>query len=289
MLRNPWMKFYPADWRADPALRMCSIAARGLWIEMLCVMHEAEPYGSLLVKGAPISTRQLGQLAGITQDEAEALLGELDAAGVFSREDNGTVYSRRMRSDHAKAQQDKLNGKGGGNPALKRGVNPQDNGGDKAQKLEARESESERKKERGGSPRGDLLPLDLEAMQNRARKFERFWQLYPHKVGKRDAIKAFDLALRAGKVPFEQLMEGLERYVHKTDDRPWCNPGTWLRQGRWEDQPASNNGGGHGRGPTIIDALDRQRARIQQFRQERGSSGVDYQPDLGPNGGLPAK
>jgi len=48
---NPWMKFYPADWRSDPMLRLCSLAARGLWAEMICLMHEAEPYGSLLVNG----------------------------------------------------------------------------------------------------------------------------------------------------------------------------------------------------------------------------------------------
>jgi hypothetical protein len=29
------------------------------------------------------------------------------------------------------------------------------------------------------------------------------------------------------------------RYAAKTDDRPWCNPETWINQGRWEDRPAS--------------------------------------------------
>ena len=50
-----WFKFYPSDWRADPALRMCSIAARGLWMEMLCVMHEATPRGSLLINGKRVA------------------------------------------------------------------------------------------------------------------------------------------------------------------------------------------------------------------------------------------
>jgi hypothetical protein len=48
---RPWMKFYPADWRADPMLRVCSIGARGLWIELLALMHESERYGHLLVNG----------------------------------------------------------------------------------------------------------------------------------------------------------------------------------------------------------------------------------------------
>lgn len=136
--RKPWMKFYPSDWRADAMLRLCSIAARGLWAEMMCIMHEAERYGSLLVNGKRIDKRQLAGLAGITEKECTALLIELEGHGVFSRDDDGTIYSRRMRRDFEKAERDKENGKSGGNPSLKGGVNPQDNGGDKAQRPEAR-------------------------------------------------------------------------------------------------------------------------------------------------------
>ena len=59
-MSGPWMKFYPSDWRADPALRMCSLGARGLWAEMMCIMHEAEPYGCLLVNGQAIGEKQTG-------------------------------------------------------------------------------------------------------------------------------------------------------------------------------------------------------------------------------------
>lgn len=70
--------------------------------------------------------------------------------------------------------------------------------------------------------------------------FDSFWAIYPHKVGKRDARRAFEAALQ--RVDFETLMAGLSRYAAKTDDRPWCNPATWLRQDRWADQPAMANG-----------------------------------------------
>ncbi len=138
----PWMKFYPSDWRADPALRMCSVGARGLWMEMLCVMHEAEPRGSLLVNGRAVSDRQLAGLSGCSIDELAGLLQELEEAGVFSRTDDGVIFSRRMRRDDEKAERDKANGRTGGNPSLKKekaGVNPPDNGVDKAQKPEARD------------------------------------------------------------------------------------------------------------------------------------------------------
>jgi hypothetical protein len=42
---RPWMKFYPADWRADPMLRVCSIGARGLWIELLSLCTKASATG----------------------------------------------------------------------------------------------------------------------------------------------------------------------------------------------------------------------------------------------------
>ncbi len=70
--------------------------------------------------------------------------------------------------------------------------------------------------------------------------FGEFWRVYPHKVGKTAALKAFKNAMKS--VAFEQLMVGLHAYVNKTDDRPWCNPATWLNQGRWDDKPAAGNG-----------------------------------------------
>lgn len=142
MSERPWLKWYPADWRADPRLRTCSLASRGLWVEMICLMHEADPYGSLLVNGAPVSEKQLASLVGASARDVRNCLQELEAAGVFSIE-NEIVFSRRMRRDHERAQRDKANGKGGGNPRLKAGVNPPDNGEDKAQRLEARGQSSE--------------------------------------------------------------------------------------------------------------------------------------------------
>lgn len=131
------MKFYPSDWRADPALRSCTIAARGLWVEMLCIMHEATPYGSLLINGARIDKKRLATLAGIRENECTVLLLELEGFGVFSRDDDGTIYSRRMRRDAAKAAKDQSNGRLGGNPKVKAWVNPKVKGEVKAQKPEA--------------------------------------------------------------------------------------------------------------------------------------------------------
>lgn len=83
--------------------------------------------------------------------------------------------------------------------------------------------------------------LNLSAPASFARTrgdgFEQFWSVFPNKVGKADAVKAFLKAQH--RVDFESLMAGLHRYVAKTDDRPWCNPSTWLNQDRWADEPAT--------------------------------------------------
>lgn len=76
-------------------------------------------------------------------------------------------------------------------------------------------------------PKGGSSPAD----------FDQFWSIYPNKVGKRDAEKAFSKAVKRADISI--ILAGLKAYVAKTDDRPWCNPATWLNQDRWEDRPAT--------------------------------------------------
>lgn len=68
---------------------------------------------------------------------------------------------------------------------------------------------------------------------------QQFWTLYPNKVGKGDAMAKLRTVRRNRTVDWTELIAGLRRYVAKTDDRPWCNPATWLHQQRWTDQPAT--------------------------------------------------
>jgi hypothetical protein len=117
-MKQPWFKFYPADWRSDEELRNCGPAARGLWIEMLCLMHKATPYGHLLINGEVLTDMQLAVQTGVPSDQLPTLIGELEKAGVFSRTGKGVIYSRKMVRDEKKAKTAKNNGKNGGNPTL---------------------------------------------------------------------------------------------------------------------------------------------------------------------------
>jgi hypothetical protein len=114
----PWMKFFPQDWRADEKLRLCSLGARGLWIEMLALMHRSERYGHLLIGGQIPTEAQLARLVGAPPDQVTELLAELGSAGVYSRTIKGVIYSRRMIRDSKKAETARKKGKNGGNPSL---------------------------------------------------------------------------------------------------------------------------------------------------------------------------
>lgn len=136
--KHPWFKFFPANWRGNTKLRLCSIGARGLWMEMLCIMHDAEPYGHLLNNGVAVSNKQLAQLAGIQLTEVQKFMCELELAGVYSRTEDKVIFSRKMVRDKEKSEKAKGWGSTGGNPELigddKGRVNPPDKSKDKPQK-----------------------------------------------------------------------------------------------------------------------------------------------------------
>jgi hypothetical protein len=98
-----WSKFWWADWQADAALRMCSLAAQGLWMRYLCMAHAADPIGHVLVNGQRPGARQLAAVFGITEKELTKHTAELEANGVFSRRDDGTIYCRRMVRDEERS------------------------------------------------------------------------------------------------------------------------------------------------------------------------------------------
>jgi hypothetical protein len=98
-VKRPAFQFYPSDWRKDEPLQDCSIAARGLWHEMLCIMHECQPYGHFALHDEAFPDIKAAKRCGVTLGEYKRLLAELEAARVFSRTANGTIYSRRMVKD----------------------------------------------------------------------------------------------------------------------------------------------------------------------------------------------
>jgi hypothetical protein len=116
-----WGKFYWSDWADDPALALCSLAAQGLWMRLLCIAAQGTPYGHVTVNGKPPSMDDLAKLIRPKPKPATVarLIAELQRRGVVERDACGCLVSRRMESDGklagiraeaAKARWDKENG-----------------------------------------------------------------------------------------------------------------------------------------------------------------------------------
>lgn len=89
--------------------------------------------------------------------------------------------------------------------------------------------------------------------------FDEFWEVFPNKVGKEQARKSFEKIEQSKAVDYQSLITAARVYASKTDDRPWCNPGTWLNQHRWTDQPAEQQRNG------LLGALNKFESRFDDF------------------------
>jgi len=104
--------------------------------------------------------------------------------------------------------------------------------------------------------------------------FDVFWKIYPRKVGKQAAQKAFIKALKVAQL--EEILAGAERYANDPNrvDAFTAHPTTWLNAGRWAD-PAL---------PERVKTADEKRAeelRLSKERNEReAEERLRWQQDL---------
>lgn len=138
-MKRPSFQFYPGDWQRDTALRLCSIGARGCWMEMLCIMHQSVPYGYLLHEGRPLQAKHVASLigGGASTEQVQEWIDELEAEGVLARGADGVIYSRRMVRDEGIRQSRAAGGAAGAEHGIKgashgsKGGRPKADTGDK--------------------------------------------------------------------------------------------------------------------------------------------------------------
>lgn len=112
--KRPASQYYWANWLSDTMLQTCSLPARGMWHEMNCLMHQCEPYGHLYRNGKPMQPAQIANLVRVSESICKKLLAELEDAGVFSRDAQGAIFSRRMVRDEAAREARAAGGHAGG-------------------------------------------------------------------------------------------------------------------------------------------------------------------------------
>jgi len=118
MGKLPAFQFYPADWRKDPGIGALSYEQRGIWFEMLCIMHESESRGYLQINGKKIEINVLSRILGLNKQKLSKAIATFIEFKVCSIDDNGVIYSRRMVKDEHIRQVRAEAGKKGGNPRL---------------------------------------------------------------------------------------------------------------------------------------------------------------------------
>jgi hypothetical protein len=224
-----WTKFFWSDWESDPALRLCSLAAQGLWMRMLCIAAAHDPIGYVAVAGRGLDKTSLARMTGCLELEATSLLGELERNGVFSRDRHGRIFSRRMVNDAKKSAIARKNGKFGGNPSLgnKKKKCSLDNQKDKPP-LKTQEPEARSQKEK-----------DTSVNEG----FDDFYMAYPRKVGKGHAEKAYRTACK--KIKPEKLLEAVKIFSASQsgkDPKYIPHPATWLNGERWADDDPPTHG-----------------------------------------------
>jgi len=117
-MKMPYIKFFTRDWLNEKCLRFCSLEARGLWTDIICIMADSDEYGYLIHDGRPMKEEEIAKLISTDKDTLKAPLKELKDRKVYSIDERGCIYSRRMVSDEQKRSKASESGKRGGNPAL---------------------------------------------------------------------------------------------------------------------------------------------------------------------------
>ena len=102
-MRLPAFQFYPSDWMTDPGVRALTHEERGIWMDLLCIMHECEDRGKLALNGLAYPSERLAAQLSIPQAKLQATLNALLQFNVASRDSaSGIIFNRRMVRDEAK-------------------------------------------------------------------------------------------------------------------------------------------------------------------------------------------
>ncbi|MDE1169865.1 MAG: hypothetical protein PW734_01440 [Verrucomicrobium sp.] len=189
-MKMPAFQFYPADWRKDPGVQSMSFHQRGIWFEILCLMHESPVRGVLLLpNGKAMSEESLAHILGLKKQNLTETLSCIMERGVADRDlESGALVNRRMVRDEKLRKMRTEFGKLGGNPILVNG------GGKQAPTIQVNQNStpsssiSSSIKEQVHSPQRDRLPfwpgcledvLAVGANRRMSRaEAEEFWHHY---------------------------------------------------------------------------------------------------------------
>ncbi len=231
----PYLQFFVDDYLADERVSLCSLAAQGLWVRLLCLMHKCDRRGYLQqANGQPYSLLQTARSAGCSTDEVTHLLRELIDSGVASATEHGVLYNRRMVRDERIRQVRSEAGQKGGSTT------------GNLLKQNAKQNSSKHPSKSLECGNGDELPSSFPAGKRKeggvgekgeTAGFAAFWAAFPRKENKAKARESWR-RLNPDKDLQQVILVAIERYRHSEQWQRGVvpHPSTWLNQRRWEDE-----------------------------------------------------
>lgn len=228
MNRDVYFKFFPDSWRADEQLGECPLAARGLWVEMMCLAHKHG--GVVLINGRVPSLEALAKAARTTPREVRQQLHSLLHMGVCSqRVEDGAFYSRRMVRDHERRARNRENGSKGGNPLLSDNPVAEKSVNRVRPTILAVASSS-----------SDSVSSERKELDPHGASFAVFWKRYPNHKAKADALRAWRKLAPSPDLIAEihAALDWQTRQHGWVKDRGQFVPmgATYLNGRRWEDE-----------------------------------------------------
>ena len=228
--KDPAVLFYPEAYLVGT--RLMNYEQKGKYMELLCLQH---------------------QQGHLSEDDMLSICGDRDVK-IFSKftvDDNGCYYNERMEEESIRraryTESRRANGLNGGRPPTNK--NHMLNHMDKD--MDNHMGNHMRNRNRNINKNMDIQDKDNRGVGEEEKeretvknliieRFDRFWSVYPKKVGKGEARKAF-VKLK----PSEELTERMIKAVAEAKKSDmWTrnngqyipNPSTWLNQERWEDE-----------------------------------------------------
>jgi hypothetical protein len=199
-----------------------------VWIDLLCIMAGAEPYGHLSVNNRAMSDAEVSRVIGMDESTYKGILYRLLEKGIPSKTTEGMIYSRRMVREHRKFMTGRVSGlKGGGNPALR--INSENHKPEAINHIP--ETKGGLKVPYKGKKRSEIVYSE---------DFLKFWKEYPNASAKPVAFEAWNKAI--SRPPLADILQAIE--IQKKSEKWRKNDGqyipmasTWLNQCRWDDKP----------------------------------------------------
>jgi uncharacterized protein YdaU (DUF1376 family) len=228
----------PAVVLNDPAFLVMSELAQRAYLIMLLRLWDAKEPGV-----APDDDRALSFLAGLPLESRKDLRHEVEPAFVIS---GGKWRSQVMVATYL---------------AQKKYVEDRRRGG-RATQTQRKLSTSSAQAEHKLSSKDVDVDVDVDVDSEKTLKptpssptdvggwpgqFERFWESYPKKVGKKAAFRTW-MRLTPHERNLDLFLATIRRQRQsdqwQRDGGQYIpNPSVWLNQGRWDDEPQANNNG----------------------------------------------